>query len=402
MRPRCDPFDAAMIRDAIAKGETTERRAYEAYASTAARPYARSSFDVMLRLRNSPFENDRALRPCPFDQRKHSTASVTVPGSDRLHRAWRIAPVKPSNVLTLTGDSISLSIKRGALIATRDVTTLVYEPRAVKPNAIVLTGWGGVITLAALRFCAKHKIAVVILDWDRDFMTAMALPARRAARIARMQLEVLLPDRTLTVAKTLIAAKISAHMHLGAMHETKARTAIERAQAADTERALLMIEAQAARLAWVERPIVMRWREAGHIPSSWKLPFSQRRRLDRKFSRHATDPINALLNLALAVTIGRLVVALAAHGFNPAIGVLHKSPRWPLAYDAIELLRPHVEAAVFDFIDERAFAPDEFIRVNDGTVKTSSDLSVEFLDAVAHPQVDLDAAIFRLSRLLQA
>ena len=161
-----------------------------------------------------------------------------------------------------------------------------------------------------------------------------------------------------------------------------------------------MLEAQAARLAWADRPIVMKWREAGYIPPSWKLPFSQRRRLDRKFSRHATDPINTLLNLALAVTIGRLVVALTAQGFNPAIGILHKSPRWPLAYDVIELLRPHVEAGVFGFIDNRAFAPDEFIRVNDGTVKTSSDLSVEFLDAVALPQTDLDAAVFRLSRLL--
>ena len=163
-----------------------------------------------------------------------------------------------------------------------------------------------------------------------------------------------------------------------------------------------MIEAQAARLAWVERPIVMRWREAGHIPSSWKLPFSQRRRLDRKFSRHATDPINALLNLALAVTIGRLVVALAAYGFNPAIGVLHRSPRWPLAYDVIEPLRPYVEAHVFDFIDARDFAPGEFIRVNDGTVKTDRELSVEFLDAVAVPQADLDAAVFHLGRLFQA
>jgi CRISPR/Cas system-associated endonuclease Cas1 len=143
----------------------------------------------------------------------------------------------------------------------------------------------------------------------------------------------------------------------------------------------------------------MRWREAGHIPPSWKLPFSQRRRLDRKFSRHATDPINALLNLALAVTIGRLVVALAARGFNPAIGVLHKSPRWPLAYDVIEPLRPHVEAAVFDFIDRRPFAPDEFIRVNDGTVKTSGGLSVEFLNAVAISQADLDAAVSQLARL---
>jgi CRISP-associated protein Cas1 len=397
MRSRCDPFDAPAIRAKIAKGETTERGAYAAYASTAAHPYARSSFDVLLRSRNSPAESAPNYGRAPA---VNSIAECPI-AIERNRR--KSTPVKPSNVLTLSSDNASLSVKRGSLIAaTGDITALVYEPRAVKPLAIVMTGWGGFITMGALRFCAKHKIAVVILDWNRDFMTAMALPARRAARIARAQLEAILPDRALTVAKMLIAAKISAHMHLGAMHETKARTAIDRVQAADTERSLLMIEAQAARLAWAERFVVMRWREAGHIPSSWKLPFSQRRRLDRKFSRHATDPINALLNLALAVTIGRLVVALVAQGFNPAIGVLHKSPRWPLAYDAIELLRPHVEAAVFDFIDERAFAPDEFVRVNDGTVKTSSDLSVEFLDAVAPPQVNLDAAVFRLSRLLQS
>ena len=72
-----------------------------------------------------------------------------------------------------------------------------------------MTGWGGFITLAALRFCAKHKIAVVILDWDRDFMTAMALPARRAARIARAHLEAVRP--ALAHAKALIAAKMEAH-----------------------------------------------------------------------------------------------------------------------------------------------------------------------------------------------
>jgi CRISPR-associated endonuclease Cas1 len=256
--------------------------------------------------------------------------------------------------------------------------------------------------MGALRFCAQHKIAVVILDWDRDFMTAMAHPPQRPARIARAQLEAVTPVRALTMAKALIAAKIEAHAHLRAIARTKAEAAIERVRAADTERALLMIEAQAARISWADRLIVMRWREAGHIPPSWKLPYSQRRRLDRKLSRHATDPINALLNLALAVTIGRLVVALAAYCLNPAIGVLHKTPRWPLAYDVVEPLRPQVEAHVFGFIDARAFAPGEFIRVNDGTVKTDRDLSVEFLDAVALPQADLDAAVFRLGQLFLA
>jgi hypothetical protein len=47
-RPRCDPFDAAAVVAAIGKGETTPLRAYQAYASTAARPYARASFDTVL------------------------------------------------------------------------------------------------------------------------------------------------------------------------------------------------------------------------------------------------------------------------------------------------------------------------------------------------------------------
>jgi CRISP-associated protein Cas1 len=384
MRLRCDPFDVSAVRTAIVSGETTAMAAYRSYASTAARPYARSSWEQMVRSRR-PAEPPQPPPARPQFAGKSSRA------------------VKPSNVLTLTGDSASLSVKRGALHAAGDAGPLVYEPRAVKPSAIVMTGWGGFITLAALRFCAKHKIAVVILDWDRDFMTAMALPARRAARAARAQLSVMASSaQSLTVAKALIAAKIEAHARLGAVTATTCAAAVARLNGAETERSLLMIEAQAARLAWAERPIVMRWREAGRIPPSWKLPFLQRRRLDRAFSRHATDPINALLNLALAVTIGRLVVALAAQGFNPAIGVLHKSPRWPLAYDAIEPLRPRAEDRVFGFIEARAFAPDEFVRVSDGTVKTAGDLSNEFLDAVALHQSDLDGAVSWLGRLLQA
>jgi hypothetical protein len=132
MRPRCDPFDTSAIRAAIASGATTERRAYETYAATAARPYARSSWGVMLRSRKAAAEMHREVDP------RHS--------SGRLNGSKSGAPVKPSNVLTLTGDSLSLSVKRGALIAARDPMTLVYESRAVEPSAIVMTGWGGVIT----------------------------------------------------------------------------------------------------------------------------------------------------------------------------------------------------------------------------------------------------------------
>jgi CRISPR associated protein Cas1 len=221
MRHRCDPFEVSAVRNAIASGETTALAAYRAYASTAARPYARSSWEVMLRSR----------KPAPI-------RPVTPPVPQKL-ASKSASPIKPSNVLTLTGENVGLSVNRGALHARDGEADRVYEPRSVKPKAIVLTGWGGVITLAALRFCAKHKIAVVILDGDRDFMTAMALPPRRAARIARAQLNVIgSVDRSLTVAKELISAKIEAHGRLGAMDMTACAAAVARLKTAETARTL--------------------------------------------------------------------------------------------------------------------------------------------------------------------
>jgi CRISPR/Cas system-associated endonuclease Cas1 len=95
-----------------------------------------------------------------------------------------------------------------------------------------------------------------------------------------------------------------------------------------------MIEALAAKQAWVDREVIIRWREAGRIPPTWNHPWSQRSA--RGSAYKAKDPINALLNLAFAVTAGRLTAALTAYGLSPAIGFLHKTPRWPLTYDAIE------------------------------------------------------------------
>src|SRR5271166_2172547 len=48
-RPYSDQFDVAAVSAAIAAGETTPFKAYQAYAATAGRPYARSSFEQLWR-----------------------------------------------------------------------------------------------------------------------------------------------------------------------------------------------------------------------------------------------------------------------------------------------------------------------------------------------------------------
>ena len=206
----------------------------------------------------------------------------------------------------------------------------------------------------------------------------------------------------------MIRAKVEAHAALGAIDKAARDRAYARIAGASSLKHLLMAEAQAARSAWARHDISLTWREAGAIPRSWKLPYGSRRRMMSDPStkalsaRYATDPINALLNLAFAVTIGRLAVALCARGFSPAVGFIHKTPRWALAYDAIEPLRPHIEAATFRFVGAYRFAPSDFILAADGQVKTESALSRAFLDKAAAPQSAIVAAVNRIARLFGA
>lgn len=265
---------------------------------------------------------------------------------------------------------------------------ITYEPRGHKPQAIVMTGWGGYISVEAIRFCTDYKIAVLILDWSRDLMTVVSPTVKQSGSLIRTQ-AVCDP---LPIAKALIRAKIEAHASLGAIERVAASNAVTRLTRATSIEDVLIIEAQAARLAWTDHRIVMQWREAGTVPHSWKLPYSLRRRMTGKTAQGATDPINSLLNLALAVTIGRLTAAITARGLSPAIGIIHKSPRWPLAYDAIEPLRPHIEAATFRFIEKYSFEPNDFVTENDtGNVKTFGALTNVILSEVALPQKVIDA-----------
>jgi CRISPR/Cas system-associated endonuclease Cas1 len=136
-----------------------------------------------------------------------------------------------------------------------------------------------------------------------------------------------------------------------------------------------------------EHTIAMQWREAGSVPKGWKLPYGLRRRMTGKTPKAATDPINAMLNLAFATTIGRITAAITARGLSPAIWIIHKSPRWPLSYDAIEPLRPHIEAATFGFIERYKFAASDFVIENKThAVKFFEPMLNVFVEAVSLPQ----------------
>jgi hypothetical protein len=175
-RPRCDGFDAAGVRAAIEQGRATERAAYLAYASAAGRPYARSSFSALLRNVANGVAPER-----PQDQ----------PDSDAF---WAVRlKVKPSIVATCA-DNATLRVKGGSLIVYDGTHSLTYAAGGKHPSAIVMAGWGGHVSIEAVRFCASHRIAIIALDWMHDFLTIMSPAPKVSAAILRAELSGKLGD----------------------------------------------------------------------------------------------------------------------------------------------------------------------------------------------------------------
>jgi CRISPR-associated endonuclease Cas1 len=377
-RPRSDPFDALAVRTAIDSGETTERAAYLTYAASAGRPYARSTFSNMLR------HAERVGPPAPND-------CVNGEAPDR----WRDrSPVKP-RILSLSAGG-GLRVKAGSLIAFDNAATLTYSKSAKPPLAIVLSSAGGFVSVEAIRFAARANIAIVALDRAHGFLTVITGAPKASAALLRSQVRA----DPIPIARAIVAAKIGAMHRAGALaRPDQFMITLDGVGSIDQIR---NVEAQASRVAWPSPP-ALRW-ETGPVPPDWSAPWIMRTRLDAKGKRGARHPINAMLNAAFAVTAGRLTTYIAAAGLSPAIGFLHadKAGRWSLAWDAIEPLRPMIEARIFGLVKGKRFAVADFVRETDGSLRLAPGVLRAVLNECAPPSRPLSQAVRWIVRLIES
>jgi hypothetical protein len=298
-RARCDQFDVAAVRAAIDRGEQSERAAYLAYASTAARPYARSTFSVMV----------RAKQRAPMPPMPQATSRPNLAAPDH----WRErAPVKPG-VLSLSPGG-GLRVHAGALIAFDREHSLTYSPSAKPPVAIVLSSAGGFVSIEAVRFCVRAGIAIVALNRAHGFLSILTGPGAANAKGLRAQ-SLAAPE---PIARAIVAAKIVAMTRTGALRAELAASFAHTLRKAPSLDQIRVLEAQASRVAW-ERTPALQWR-AGPVAADMRAPWLMRSRLDAHAKRNARHPVNAMLNAAFAVTAARLAAYLVALGLAPAIG----------------------------------------------------------------------------------
>jgi CRISPR-associated protein Cas1 len=94
----------------------------------------------------------------------------------------------------------------------------------------------------------------------------------------------------------------------------------------------------------------------------------------------ATHPVNAMLNYAYGVLIGRTQLQLIAEGYDPTIGILHSREselgRYPVfALDRMEPMRPLVDRAVLRLVNEATFSGGDFSIQPDGVCRLNPELA---------------------------
>jgi CRISP-associated protein Cas1 len=138
----------------------------------------------------------------------------------------------------------------------------------------------------------------------------------------------------------------------------------------------------------------LRERKNGNLPRSW-LRFAQRNKGAAFLGKqHASHPINAMLNYCYIVEAGRLAKALAARGLALPIGYLHsdKKGRNSLVWDAIEPLRPAIDARAFAFVESYEFARLDFPQSGHNVFRVSRDVTQLLLHRASLSEREIEAA----------
>jgi CRISPR-associated protein Cas1 len=357
------PYDriAELIADAEPSQQSAVlREAWRAYAATAARPYAWTTFAQYTR---------RHIMDAGAWSLKRSKEKFTP---------WQDSARASPRVLVL-GAYAALRVRDGALEIEHgphnDRQSIRIDIDAEpKPRAILFDSHGEFMTGEAIRWCARYSINLALPGGPGRLITmiesALETKTNTMTRMRDIDPAIIRAQFAadpVKVVREIVRAKIGAALKATIPGAGARRLELEewdiKLNSARSVAEIMIVESRAAASYWRKfRDAGLRERKDGNLPRSW-LRFAQRNKGAAFLgNQHAAHPINAMLNYAYIVEAGRLAKALAAQGLCLSIGFLHsdKKGRNSLVWDAIEPLRPAIDAKVLAFVEAHEFARRDF------------------------------------------
>ena len=305
---------------------------------------------------------------------KRSPASVR----GRRFRSRKTEP-KP---LILTGHGVRLRVDRGALLVTNGFT---HHPQtreefrffpgdASMPSRIILIDTNGYLTLDVIQWISSQNVPLVVLNWKGEVTTVCGGDGTQSdPQLRQAQLEAQKNGLGLKMSVQLIKDKLKQSQEtlfaLPSFDHEPARKCISsiigKLDHSRDMQELRIYEARAASIYFGEwQGLELNWKGSSrrYVPRDW-LRIAQRVSILGRQNRHATHPINAVLNYAYRMLESDVHTAALEAGLDPSIGYLHtpRTGRGALVYDLMEPLRPAVDRIVLRFVLSERFTSKDFL-----------------------------------------
>ena len=401
-----DPIPYSCVAERIRTSEPIGQSAilhdaWRDYAANAVRPYAWKTFAFYVRrqlMRSGDWSLQRGKEKLtPWQDGARASARVLVLGA---YAALRVR-------------GGALEIEHGPHEERRTIRIDIDAER--KPYTILFDSHGEFLTGEAIRWCARYSINLALPGGPGRLITmvesALETKTKTMTRMRDIDPSIVRAQCAadpVKVAREIVRAKIGAELNATISDaEAKQHRAREWDSKLNMTRSvaeIMTIESHAAGSYWrAFRDAGLRERKNGNLPRSW-LRFAQRNKGAAFLgNQHASHPINAMLNYCYIVEAGRLAKALAAQGLCLSIGFLHsdKKGRNSLVWDAIEPLRPAIDAKVFAFIEAHEFARSDFPQSGYNVHRLSRDVTQLLLHKASLPAREIEDAADWMVRTIE-
>lgn len=314
-----------------------------------------------------------------------------------------------AGVLAVDGFGVKLRILHGKLHVDdgigRHRRSIVLDRAGSGLERLALLGKSGSVTFEALAWLRAIGAAFVQIGKDGALLAHSVPFGYAGVPIRRAQALAVTSGLDVILARELIARKFEGQRRnlarLGGDLRSfdTLRGALGDAKSIDEIR---RIEAQAAALYWnAWKGLPMRWRsrDLARIPERW-LRFGSRASILTGAPRAASSPVCAILNYTFALLETESRLALLAQGLDPTLGVLHADQRNrdSFALDAMEPIRPDVDAFVLDLLEDRVFTSRDFAELPNGVCRLCASVTHDLALTLPHWRMLMQPIAARLAQ----
>ncbi|WP_456685842.1 CRISPR-associated endonuclease Cas1 [Bradyrhizobium sp. P5_C11_2] len=341
-----------------------------------------------------------------------SRSSYWLAKSQVSHNPVRKMRERSAETLVLCGHGIALRVEAGTLLVRNGFTHYPQQREEHRhfrgdldrPSRIIVLDGSGHLTFDVLDWLAEQDVPLIRVTWTGDVVTVAGGSGYSADRekVAWQRATRDDEQKRIAFATTLIRKKVAncAQTLQAVIPSSDARdtalASLARVLAALDDASLKNVAAlrgaegvaaAAYFAAWHGVPLQWKTCKRRPLPEAWLTlgGRSSQRQSKLAKNRHATHPVNAMLNYAYAVAVGQTKIRALADGYDPTIGIMHHEYREGPAYalDLVEPVRPLVDRAVLGFAMEHELHPADFAIQSDGACRLNPHIAKRLVEIAA-------------------